>query len=36
MMFWSITQIFTLFLDFSLILGSSDSGKDLEIILLRQ
>jgi putative transposase len=36
MMFWSITQILTLFLDFFLILGSSDSSKDLEIIPLRQ
>ncbi len=36
MMFWSIPQILTVFLDFFLILGSSDSGKDLEIILLRQ
>jgi hypothetical protein len=36
MMFWSITQILTLFLDFFLFLGSSDSRKDLEIFLMRQ
>ncbi len=35
-MFRYITQFLTLFLDFILILGSSDSRKDLEIILLRQ
>ena len=36
MVYWSLLQILTLFLDIFTILRSTSSDKDLEIIILRQ